>query len=84
MTISPDKMSFEDALKELEQIVERLERGEVSLDDAVSAYERGALLKQQCQQRLDEARLKVEQIRSSKSSGSSVPEGLEPLPGGDE
>lgn len=84
MTTSPDKMSFEDALKELEQIVERLERGEVSLDDAVSAYERGAQLKQQCQQRLDEARLKVEKIRSSKSSGQATPEGLEPFSGGDE
>jgi len=83
MTTSPDKMSFEDALRELEQIVEQLERGEVSLDDAVTAYERGALLKQQCQQRLDEARLKVEKIRSSKSAASSSPDGLEPFPGGD-
>lgn len=76
-------MSFEDALKELEQIVERLERGEVSLDDAVTAYERGAQLKQQCQQRLDEARLKVEKIRSSKSAPSPAPDGVEPFPGGD-
>jgi len=83
MTTSPDKMSFEDALRELEQIVEQLERGEVSLDDAVSAYERGAQLKQQCQQRLDEARLKVEKIRSSKSAATPAPEGLEPFPGGD-
>lgn len=83
MTTSPDRMSFEDALRELEQIVEQLERGEVSLDDAVTAYERGALLKQQCQQRLDEARLKVEKIRSSKSAASSSPDGLEPFPGGD-
>lgn len=84
MTTSPDKMSFEDSLEELEQIVERLERGEILLDDAISAYERGARLRQQCQKRLDEARLKVEQIRSSKSAGSSLPEGLEPFPGGDE
>ena len=82
MTSPADKMSFEDALKELEQIVERLERGEVSLDDAVSAYERGAQLKQQCQQRLDEARLKVEKIRGSKAVGSA-PEGVDPFPGGD-
>ena len=40
-----ENLSFEDALKELETIVEKLERGEVSLDDAVAAYERGAVLK---------------------------------------
>jgi len=83
MTMPPEKMSFESALKELEQIVEQLERGEVSLDDAVSAYERGAQLKQQCQQRLDEARLKVEKIRVSKGAASSAPDGLEPFAGGD-
>ncbi|MGU9961485.1 MAG: exodeoxyribonuclease VII small subunit [Candidatus Puniceispirillales bacterium WSBS_2018_MAG_OTU23] len=61
-------LSFEGALKELEAIVERLERGEVSLDDAVAAYERGSELKSQCQARLDEARLKVDKIRAAKAS----------------
>lgn len=59
------QLSFEDALKELEAIVEKLERGEVSLDDAVAAYERGSELKKQCQARLDEARLKVDRIRAN-------------------
>ncbi len=68
MTSTEQKLSFEEALKELEQIVEKLERGEVSLDDAVAAYERGSQLKQQCQQRLDEARLRVDQIRAVKGS----------------
>ena len=40
-----EKLSFEDALKELENIVESLESGQVSLDDAISAFERGTLLK---------------------------------------
>ena len=65
-----ENLSFEDALKELETIVEKLERGEVSLDDAVAAYERGAVLKKLCQDRLDEARLKVDKIRSQKASSS--------------
>ena len=56
-------MSFENAIKELEAIVEELEGNEISLDDAVSAYERGAKLKNICQKRLDEARLKVEKIK---------------------
>ena len=58
-----DSMSFENAIKELEAIVEELEGNEISLDDAVSAYERGAKLKNICQKRLDEARLKVEKIK---------------------
>ena len=42
-------MSFEDALAELEQIVRRLEAGQVKLDEAILSYERGALLKQHCE-----------------------------------
>ena len=56
-------MSFEEALVELEAIVGRLERGQGTLDDAISAYERGSNLKKHCQKKLDEARMKVEKIR---------------------
>lgn len=56
-------LSFEDALRELEQIVQQLERGQVRLDEAVSAYERGSLLKRHCERRLAEARAKVEKIQ---------------------
>lgn len=56
-------ISFEDALRELEAIVTSLERGDVSLDDAISAFERGTALKAHCQSRLEDARMKVEQIR---------------------
>ena len=56
-------ISFEDALRELEEIVASLERGDVSLDDAIAAFERGTALKAHCQARLEEARMKVEQIR---------------------
>ena len=69
--------SFEEALHQLEDIVARLEKGEVSLDDAVKAYEEGSELKNECQKRLDEARLKVEQIRTKRGSGKA--EGLEPF-----
>lgn len=58
----PETLSFEDALKELEEIVTTLERGDISLDEAIAAYEKGNLLKQHCQKRLEEARLKVEKI----------------------
>ncbi|MFA7431562.1 MAG: exodeoxyribonuclease VII small subunit [Rhodospirillaceae bacterium] len=56
-------LSFEDALRELEQIVQQLERGQVRLDEAVGAYERGSLLKRHCELRLAEARAKVEKIQ---------------------
>ena len=57
------KMSFEEALAELETIVERLEGGQAKLDDAIGAYERGAALKQHCETKLREAQDKVEKIR---------------------
>jgi exodeoxyribonuclease VII small subunit len=64
-----EKLSFEDALAELEQIVGRLESGQGSLDDAIKAYERGSDLKKHCQKKLDEARMKVEKIRLPDGGG---------------
>lgn len=61
--------SFEDALAELEGIVSALERGEVSLDAAISAFERGTELKILCQTRLEEARMKVEKIKIPEGGG---------------
>ena len=58
-------MSFEDAMKALEVIVRNLESGQVKLDDAVTAYERGAALKAHCESKLAEARTKVEKITGS-------------------
>ena len=56
-------VTFEEALQELEAIVSSLERGEISLDDAITAFERGTQLKSHCQSRLEEARMKVEKIK---------------------
>ena len=55
-------MSFEDALAELEQIVRRLEGGQVKLDDAILSYERGAQLKRHCERKLNEAQQRVDRI----------------------
>ena len=57
-----DKMSFEEALKELEDIVRRLEAGDVELEKSIEIYERGAKLKAHCESRLKSAELKIEQI----------------------
>ncbi len=63
-------LTFEQALSELEGIVQKLEAGDVSLDEAIDAYSRGIELKNQCQKRLEAARMRVEKIQFS-SDGSS-------------
>ena len=57
-----DKMSFEEALAELEGIVKKLEGGEAPLEESIAIYERGAALKAHCEAKLKTAELKVEQI----------------------
>lgn len=57
-----EALSFEAALKELEGLVEALERGEVALEASIAMYERGKALKDHCEARLKAAELKVEQI----------------------
>ena len=56
------KMIFEDALKELETIVAKLERGDAPLEDSINIYQRGAALKAHCEGKLKDAQLKVEKI----------------------
>lgn len=55
-------MSFEDALRALEEIVRKLEGGEVPLDESIDLYERGERLRAHCQARLDAAQARIEQI----------------------
>lgn len=56
------KMSFEKALKALEVIVQRLEGGEVSLEDSIEIYGRGTLLKRHCEAKLRAAQERVDKI----------------------
>jgi exodeoxyribonuclease VII small subunit len=56
------EMSFEDALRALEQVVRRLESGEVPLDESIALYERGEKLRAHCQARLDAAQARIEAI----------------------
>lgn len=67
------KMSFEDALAELEEIVRALEGGKGKLEEAIGAYERGAQLKEHCEKKLKEAQAKVEKI-SLGAGGEAVTE----------
>lgn len=57
-----EEMSFEEAFSELEATVRRLEEGELTLEEALHLYERGKLLAQRCNDTLDAAELRVQQI----------------------
>lgn len=69
-------MTFENALKELETIVGRLERGDVELEESITIYERGEALRAHCDRLLRQAEAKVEKIALD-SNGN--PKGTEPL-----
>jgi len=58
-------LSFEKALSQLEDIVRQLEGGEKDLEESLEAYERGALLKAHCENKLKKAQLRVEKISLS-------------------
>ena len=55
-------LSFEDALAELERIVRGLEGGQQKLEEAITAYERGALLRRHCEAKLAQAEARVQAI----------------------
>jgi exodeoxyribonuclease VII small subunit len=57
------ELSFEAALKRLEEIVRKLESGEASLDEAITLYGEGDRLRQQCEARLQAAQARIEQIQ---------------------
>jgi exodeoxyribonuclease VII small subunit len=68
-----DKMTFEEALAELESIVRQLETGDVELEKSIAIYERGAALKAHCEGRLKSAELKVEQIVQGTNGPATEP-----------
>lgn len=71
-----EDLSFEDALKKLEEIVTRLESAEVSLEQSIDLYEQGARLRAHCEARLNAAQERVEAIRLAQSG---EPAGTEPF-----
>jgi exodeoxyribonuclease VII small subunit len=60
--VSDETPSFEAALKQLEEIVQRLEKGELPLEDSLQLYEQGIKLSRLCHQKLEEAEGKIEQL----------------------
>lgn len=74
-----EDLSFEDALKELERIVSRLESGDASLDESIRLYERGDRLRARCAERLDAAQARIEAIWLD---AAGQPVGVKPLAAG--
>ncbi len=71
----PENLSFEEALNELESLVDHLEQGEISLEDSLKSFERGVALTRSCQQALSEAEQKVSIL--SEKSLDAEPEAFE-------
>ena len=79
MTDAPpdiDQMPFETALAELETIVEKLEKGNVALEESIALYERGELLKKRCEALLSDAEMRIEKIALGRDG---KPKGVVPL-----
>ena len=75
----PSQLSFEDALKRLEEIVRTLEKGEAPLDRSIELYQEGDRLKRHCEARLCDAQARIEQIALG-SDGQ--PTGVRPFDAG--
>ena len=66
MTVKKNDISFEEALKDLEKIVEDLNNGDMELEIAITAYEKGIQLKNICEERLKNAQERIELIQNKK------------------
>lgn len=73
-----DEVKFEDALGELESLIEAMEESDLPLDDLVASYSRGMELWKVCQQRLENARLKVEAISARSTDAALELEDFDP------
>ena len=70
-------ISFEGALKELEDVVQKLESGQVKLEEAVTAYEKGVQMQKVCEEKLKEAQMKVEKLILDKEGNPKGKESLD-------
>lgn len=74
-------LTFEQALKEMETLIHLLEDGKTTLDQAIEAYERGAKLKNYCEEQLIKARTRVSKVMVAREDGGIQLQPLEMLPG---
>lgn len=73
-----ENLSFEDALRALEDVMRKLEGGEVPLDQSIDLYERGEALRAHCQKRLDAAQARIEKIVTDASGRATGTVPLDP------
>lgn len=66
------EMSFEEALKELENTINKLEEGAIPLEKAISFYERGIFLKKHCEEKLQKAKTKIDQITINENGDINI------------
>lgn len=65
----PEKLNYEQAFEELEALVERLESGELALEESLALFERGQALSARCSELLEQAELKLRQLVPNDSGG---------------
>ena len=69
---SPDKLTYEQAIDELEKIIERIEQGEVGLEDSLAEYRKGASLLKRCRSILDSAEQQIQELTAQESEEPSA------------
>ncbi|GLP98339.1 MAG: exodeoxyribonuclease VII small subunit [Pseudomonadota bacterium] len=72
MAAKQKKLDYEAAVKELEALVERLEEGDISLEESLKLYERGVLLTRDCQESLQAAEQKVQMLLQQSGQNNLV------------
>ena len=77
MSAKRDSQSFEELYRRLEEAVEKLERGGLSLEESITLYEQGMELAKRCQEVLDKAELRITKLRESFAQPSPQPAAVE-------
>ncbi|MDI6451475.1 exodeoxyribonuclease VII small subunit [Anaerobaca lacustris] len=79
------KLNFEDAIKQLRTIVDKIEQGQIPLQDSLEQYEQGMALIQHCRQILQKAEKRIEKIsKTDEEPSAATPEPADEAPGSDE
>ena len=70
--VNPDKLSFEDALGQLEELIDQIESGEIGLEESLKRYEQGTALIKRCRSVLDGAQKKIAELSAAANGGLEV------------
>ncbi len=70
--VNPEKLSFEDALNRLEELIDQIESGEIGLEESLKQYEQGTALIKRCRAILDGAESKIAELSAGPNGGLAV------------